>query len=125
MSMIFEFKEMKQAETFVAAVKERFNLDGQAFDDGDEANAYPCALWHQPIPPVAYIDRVHWLENADNIIALQHQFDLKPHEIDKYRFAPNLVMNGKDYAPVDFGEETAASGSSRYCRKCRAYNEAA
>jgi hypothetical protein len=57
MSMIFEFKAMKQAKAFVAAVKKRFHLDGQTFDDADAAQEHDFFPFVQ-IPPVAHIERV-------------------------------------------------------------------
>jgi hypothetical protein len=55
--MIFEFKQMKQAEAFVQEVKERFDLDGRVFDDEEEA------YLHDPHPfqvtgLAVHIDRV-------------------------------------------------------------------
>jgi hypothetical protein len=56
-SMIFRFTEMKQAEGFVRAVKERFQLDGQVFDNEDAAQEHDPFPGGQ-IPPIAHIDRV-------------------------------------------------------------------
>jgi len=78
--MIFKFKEMNQAEAFVAAVNDRFNLDGRTFDDAEAAHAHDCFPWQQD-GPIAHIDRVWDCDNADDITALQRQFDIKPDEI--------------------------------------------
>jgi hypothetical protein len=54
--MIFEFKEMAQAEAFAAEVKRRFGLDGRVFDDAEAAAKSHMYPWEQ-YPPVAHIDR--------------------------------------------------------------------
>jgi hypothetical protein len=59
MRLIFEFDEMKRAEEFVAAVKERFGLDGQTFDDADAAFNHDPFPWVLN-PPIVHIDRVPW-----------------------------------------------------------------
>jgi hypothetical protein len=55
--MIFRFTEIKPAEGFVRAVKERFQLDGQVFDNEDAAQEHDPFPGGQ-IPPIAHIDRV-------------------------------------------------------------------
>jgi hypothetical protein len=57
MSMIFEFRLMEKAEAFVRETKKRYGLNGQAFDDGDEASKHTPFPWVL-YPPVALIDRV-------------------------------------------------------------------
>jgi hypothetical protein len=56
MSLIFMFGEMDRAKAFVAEVKKRFGLDGQVFDDAEEAHRHDPFPWVQE-PPVAHIDR--------------------------------------------------------------------
>src|SRR5262249_17457909 len=62
--MIFEFKEMAQAEAFAAAVKSRFHLDGRVFDDAEAAGRAHMFPWVQ-YPPVVHIDRPWWELDPD------------------------------------------------------------
>lgn len=53
---IYQFKKMDRAKNFVQVVKTHFGLNGQVFDDGDEAGnhaMYPFKL----TPPVVLIER--------------------------------------------------------------------
>jgi hypothetical protein len=60
MSLIFEFKQMEDAEAFVREVKERYGLDGQAFAD---EKVYEHAFYPFRIdPPAALVDRL-WVDN--------------------------------------------------------------
>jgi hypothetical protein len=91
MSLIFEFEEMEDAKAFAHAVKKRFGLDGQVFDDADEAGAhslFPFGLY----PPVVLIDRVR-PETAAEINAVKLRFGLKARDIDACReeFQPFLL----------------------------------
>ena len=44
MSMDFEFSEMKDAEAFMRAVKERYGQDGKLIDDAGRDPNDPCHL---------------------------------------------------------------------------------
>jgi hypothetical protein len=80
MSMIFEFPTMAGAEAFVREVKERFGLDGQAFKDDEiyEHAFYPFKI----DPPAALVDRV-WAEDAADVTAIKHRFNLTATEIER------------------------------------------
>jgi hypothetical protein len=74
--MIFEFKEMIQAQAFAAAAKERFGLDSRVFSDAQAAansHAYP---WNQ-VPPVVHVDRPYWFVDKDDRTAWDAAFDLE------------------------------------------------
>jgi hypothetical protein len=87
MSMIFEFKEMGKANGFVAAVKQRFDLDGQAYDDANAAQAHDSKMGHAPAghysfpwelnAPVALIDRVGFPVDDAAIAQIKQRFGLK------------------------------------------------
>jgi len=57
MSMIFDgFDSMDAAGEFVAAVRERFGLDGQTFSSAEAAHQHDRFPFRQ-MPPIAHIDR--------------------------------------------------------------------
>jgi hypothetical protein len=57
MSMIFDgFNSMDAACEFVAAVHERFGLDGQTFSSAEAADQHKFFAW-ELVPPIAHIDR--------------------------------------------------------------------
>jgi hypothetical protein len=81
--LIFEFKQMEQAKAFVEAVKERFGLWGQTFDNVDEAaqhTPYPFVL----DPPLVLIERV-WPEGDAEVTAVKRRFGLTARDIGVYR----------------------------------------
>jgi hypothetical protein len=60
MSMIFDgFDSMDAARKFVAAVHERFGLDGQTFSSAEAADQHDLTPY-ELVPPIAYINRPHW-----------------------------------------------------------------
>jgi hypothetical protein len=57
MSAIFDgFDSMDAAREFVAAVRERFGLDGQTFSSAEVAHQHDWFPFRQT-PPIAHIDR--------------------------------------------------------------------
>jgi hypothetical protein len=85
MSLIFDdFPNMQQARKFRAAVKKRYGLKGQVFDNADEASALG-GCWH-PIPPVVHVDRVEVDDGPISIAAVKRRFGLRDQD-----------MKAKDY----------------------------
>jgi hypothetical protein len=84
MSMIFEFKQMEQANAFIGAVNERFGLGGLGpFNDADEVyrhTLFPYVLH----PPVVFIDRV-CSDTVAEASAVKLRFRLTKRDIDRYR----------------------------------------
>ena len=72
MSMVFAFADIKKAREFAAAVKQRYGLDGQVFDDADEAHEHDYFPWVQ-VPPIVHIDRAS-LETETEVERLVNQY---------------------------------------------------